>query len=118
MCSSDLFRRAWRPAALVAAPPDRRAIATTALALTFLNPHVYLDTVLLLGTIGSTFGDARWWFAIGAATASVIWFTGLGYGARLLAPLMARPATWRVLDAAIGVVMLAIALVLLRSALG
>ena len=71
------FRRAWRPAALVAAPPDRRAIATTALALTFLNPHVYLDTVLLLGTIGSTFGDARWWFAIGAATASVIWFTGL-----------------------------------------
>ena len=112
------FRRAWRPAALVAAPPDRRAIATTALALTFLNPHVYLDTVLLLGTIGSTFGDARWWFALGAAIASVVWFTGLGYGARLLAPLMARPATWRVLDAAIGVVMLAIALVLLRSALG
>ncbi|MEY4226198.1 MAG: hypothetical protein RL190_955, partial [Actinomycetota bacterium] len=82
---------------------------------TFLNPHVYLDTVLLLGTIGASFGDQRWWFALGAALASAIWFSGLGFGARLLTPLMARPATWRVLDAAIGVVMLAIAILLVRS---
>ena len=115
------FRRALRPDALLPseqAPRDRRAILGTALALTFLNPHVYLDTVLLLGTIGSQFGDARWLFALGAAAGSALWFAGLGYGARVLSPLMARPATWRVLDAAIGVVMLAIAVGLLRSALG
>jgi L-lysine exporter family protein LysE/ArgO len=88
------------------------------LGLTFLNPHVYLDTVLLLGTIGASFGDQRWWFALGAAAASVVWFTGLGFGARLLSPLMARPLTWRILDSAIGVVMLLIAVALVRSAVG
>jgi L-lysine exporter family protein LysE/ArgO len=113
------FGRARRPEALTPAarvPGPARAVAVTVLALTFLNPHVYLDTVLLLGTIGASFGDQRWWFALGAAVASAIWFSGLGFGARLLTPLMARPATWRVLDAAIGVVMLAIAILLVRSA--
>jgi L-lysine exporter family protein LysE/ArgO len=86
------------------------------LGLTFLNPHVYLDTILLVGTIGASFGADRWWFALGAAVASLVWFSGLGFGARLLSPLMARPITWRVLDAAIGVVMLTIAIVLVRSA--
>lgn len=112
------FLRARRPAALTPAerpPGPARGVALTVLALTFLNPHVYLDTVLLLGTIGASFGDQRWWFALGAALASAIWFSGLGFGARLLTPLMARPATWRVLDAAIGVVMLAIAILLVRS---
>lgn len=112
------FLRARRPAALTPAerpPGPTRGVALTVLALTFLNPHVYLDTVLLLGTIGASFGDQRWWFALGAALASAIWFSGLGFGARLLTPLMARPATWRVLDAAIGVVMLAIAILLVRS---
>lgn len=114
------FARARRPAALTPAerpPGPARGVALTMLALTFLNPHVYLDTVLLLGTIGASFGDQRWWFALGAAAGSLAWFTALGYGARLLTPLMARPGTWRVLDAAIGVVMLAIAILLVRSAL-
>jgi L-lysine exporter family protein LysE/ArgO len=100
--------------------PNRsaRRVAVMVLGLTFLNPHVYLDTVLLLGTVGSTFGDARWWFALGAALASVAWFTTLGFGARLLSPLMARPITWRILDVAIGVVMSAIAVGLLWTAVG
>ena len=115
------FRRALRPTALLPsaqALPGRRAALRAVLALTFLNPHVYLDTVLLLGTLGSAFGDRRWWFGLGAVIASVVWFAGLGFGARLLSPAMARPATWRVLDAAIGVVMALIAVGLLRTALG
>jgi L-lysine exporter family protein LysE/ArgO len=115
------FRSALRPDVLLPsqqAPQAAAAVALTMLGLTFLNPHVYLDTVLLLGTIGASFGDQRWWFALGAAAASVVWFTGLGFGARLLSPLMARPRTWRILDSAIGVVMLIIAVALIRSAVG
>lgn len=88
-----------------------QALAQTA-AFTLLNPHVYLDTVLLVGSVGAQWGEARWWFAAGAATASVVWFTSLGYGARWLAPVFARPRAWQVLDALIGVVMLALALML------
>ena len=88
----------------------RRSAALGALALTWLNPHVYLDTVLLLGSVASTHGSpGRWWFAAGACVASIAWFTGLGYGARLLAGLLARPRAWQVLDVLIGVTMLAIA---------
>ncbi|QAY64799.1 amino acid transporter [Xylanimonas allomyrinae] len=89
-------------------------LATTA-ALTWLNPHVYLDTVVLMGSVASGHGDARWWFAAGAMTASLAWFSGLGYGARLLRPLFARPASWRVLDAAVAAVMTAIAAGLLLA---
>ena len=113
------FRSALHPDVLLPSQQEPRAVAAVALAvlgLTFLNPHVYLDTILLVGTIGASFGADRWWFALGAAIASVVWFSGLGFGARLLSPLMARPVTWRVLDAAIGVVMLTIAIVLVRSA--
>ena len=93
-----------------------RAAVGRTVALTWLNPHVYLDTVLLLGTVANHEGaSGRWWFALGACVASALWFTGLGYGARLLAPLLARPGAWRVLDTVIGVVMLAIAV---RLALG
>lgn len=82
----------------------------TAAALTWLNPHVYLDTVLLLGSIASAHGpEGRWWFAAGACAASVLWFAGLGYGARLASGLFARPRAWQVLDVGIGVVMLLIA---------
>jgi len=82
----------------------------TVLALSLLNPHVYLDTVVLLGSIGAGYGQlTSWWFALGAMTASVIWFTVLGYGARLLIPLFSRDMAWRVLDAVIGVVMWGIA---------
>ena len=113
------FRSALHPDVLLPSQQEPQAVAAVALAvlgLTFLNPHVYLDTILLVGTIGASFGADRWWFALGAAIASVVWFIGLGFGARLLSPLMARPVTWRVLDAAIGVVMLTIAIVLVRSA--
>jgi L-lysine exporter family protein LysE/ArgO len=85
----------------------------TAVALTWLNPHVYLDTVLLLGSIAQTHTsgahDSRWWFAAGAGTASVLWFTGLGYGARLAHRALATPTAWRVLDVLIGLTMLAVA---------
>jgi L-lysine exporter family protein LysE/ArgO len=85
---------------------------TTCLALTWLNPHVYLDTVLLLGSVGSTHGADRWWFAGGATLGSILWFTSLGFGARLLAPLFAKPLAWRILDGLIAVVMIAIAVML------
>jgi len=89
------------------------AALATCLALTWLNPHVYLDTVVLLGSIASTHGEERWWFAAGAGAGSLLWFTALGFGARLLRPLFARPAAWRVLDAVIAVVMAALAVSLL-----
>ena len=113
------FRSALHPDVLLPSQQEPQAVAAVAVAvlgLTFLNPHVYLDTILLVGTIGASFGADRWWFALGAAIASLVWFSGLGFGARLLSPLMARPVTWRILDAAIGVVMLTIAIVLVRSA--
>ena len=89
----------------------RRTVAVRALALTWLNPHVYLDTVLLLGSIANHEGPTgRWWFALGACVGSVAWFCGLGYGARLAAPVLTRPRAWQVLDVLIGLTMLAIAL--------
>jgi len=88
----------------------RRGAAVRATALTFLNPHVYLDTVLLLGSLAAHEGPTgRWWFALGACVASVAWFTGLGYGARLLSPLLRKRRAWQVLDVLIGLTMLAIA---------
>lgn len=105
---------ARRPGSLEAAGRGARsagAAVATALALTFLNPHVYLDTVLLVGSIANQHGDAgRWWFAGGAMAASLLWFTGLGVGARGARRLLASPRAWQVLDVLIGVVMLAIAL--------
>ena len=104
------LRRAAHPGGLAAEGRGTQRVVTTAVLLTWLNPHVYLDTVLLLGSIANTHGpDGRWWFALGAGAASIVWFTGLGYGARLAAPLLARPAAWRVLDVLIGITMLAIA---------
>ena len=112
-------RRAWRPSAITTdggGPSTSRWTAvTTVLALTWLNPHVYLDTVVLLGSVASTHGDERWWFGAGAVVGSVVWFTALGYGARLLEPLFARPVAWRVLDALIAAVMAAIAVSLLHG---
>jgi L-lysine exporter family protein LysE/ArgO len=108
-------RRAMRPTQL---NPARRAPATlgatvlTCLALTYLNPHVYLDTVLLLGSIAQRHPH-RWLFGLGAAAASLVWFTALGLGAHRLGPLLARPAAWRVLDGVISLVMLGVAASLL-----
>jgi L-lysine exporter family protein LysE/ArgO len=97
------------------APAALWPTVTTAIALTWLNPHVYLDTILLLGSVAGTHGDDRWWFGAGAATGSIIWFSSLGFGARLLRPLFAKPAAWRILDAVIATVMAAIALSLLHG---
>ncbi|MCM6772942.1 LysE/ArgO family amino acid transporter [Nocardia sp. CDC159] len=85
----------------------------TCLALTWLNPHVYLDTVVLLGSYASTYGPNRWYLAAGAMLASLVWFAALGYGARLLTPLFARRTAWRALDILIAAVMLTLAIGLL-----
>jgi L-lysine exporter family protein LysE/ArgO len=112
--------RALRPGALRVADDggalSRRAALAQCAAFTLLNPHVYLDTVLLVGGVGARLGDARWWFAAGAAAASGLWFAALGYGARLLAPVFAKPRAWQALDALIGVVMLALAAMLVGAA--
>jgi len=131
-------RRAWRPtgAALTtdaaaggspAPAPGSPAAATatrarlmpvllTCLALTWLNPHVYLDTVFLLGSVASTQGDARWVFAVGAMAASAAWFFALAFGARYLGRWLSTPRAWRVLDGIIAVVMTAIAVSLILPA--
>ena len=118
---AQALRRAFHPQVLT---PDThgktssmwRVIATCA-GFTWLNPHVYLDTVLLIGSLASAWPAPlpRTLFAIGAATASFIWFFSLAYGARLLAPLFRKPAAWRVLDVLIAVVMWSIAIKLLLS---
>jgi L-lysine exporter family protein LysE/ArgO len=130
-------RRAWRPTGTVLAADDAgsrdagspgdppaaspavttRTVATrtrllpvvlTCLALTWLNPHVYLDTVFLLGTVANTHGEARWVFTAGAMAASVVWFFGLAFGARYLGRWLSTPRAWRILDAVIAVVMIAL----------
>lgn len=109
-------RSALKPAALESASDASgarvtlKAVVLTTLGLTWLNPHVYLDTVIMLGTIASTYGVSRWTFAIGAVAASVVWFTGLGFGAHLLAPYLKKPIVWRVIDVLIAVVMVLIAI--------
>ncbi|QUF08257.1 LysE family transporter [Actinosynnema pretiosum subsp. pretiosum] len=102
------LRRALRPGdGLTAAPVAASALVATCLALTWLNPHVYLDTVLLLGTASTAWGDLRWWFGVGAMVASVLWFCVLGFGAGRLAGVFARPSAWRVLDGVVAVVVTA-----------
>jgi L-lysine exporter family protein LysE/ArgO len=120
-------RRAWRPsgdtllmdAAMPAPAPSSGSVALqtrarlapvvmTCLALTWLNPHVYLDTVFLLGSVANSHGEARWAFAAGAVLASLVWFFGLAIGARLLSPWLSTPRAWRLLDGLIAVVMLAL----------
>ena len=109
------FHDAWRGTQALQAAGERqslRAAVLTCLSLTWLNPHVYLDTVVLLGAVSAQYDSARL-FALGAMTASFVFFFSLGYGARLLAPLFARPSAWRVLDALVGAIMWAIAATLL-----
>jgi L-lysine exporter family protein LysE/ArgO len=111
-------RRALRPSALIAAEQGpsgttRRRSLLTCMGLTWLNPHVYLDTVLLLGSIAGGYGTGRWMFAVGAGAASTLWFCSLGFGARLARPVFARPGSWRVLDGAIAATMLMVGIRLL-----
>jgi L-lysine exporter family protein LysE/ArgO len=100
---------ALRAATAVRAP--RASVVLRAVALTWLNPHVYLDTVVLLGSIAATHGHpGRWWFGVGAALGSLLWFTGLGYGARRAHRLLGSARAWQLLEVCIGIVMLVIAL--------
>ena len=109
-------RRALRPSTLDPAdtgPVGRTAALLACLGFTFLNPHVYLDTVVLIGALANQHGDGRWVFGAGAVTASFTWFFALGLGARRLAPTFARPRAWQVLDGTIALVMAGLAVALL-----
>lgn len=107
-------RSAIRPSAMLAADnntaPDRKTVIAAMLAFSLLNPHVYLDTVVLLGSIGGQQpGNGRLYFALGAMLASAIWFASLGLGARYLTPVFARPNAWRILDGIIALIMWSLA---------
>ena len=89
-----------------------KRILTTILALTYLNPHVYLDTVIFVGSIANQFEGDKWFFALGASIASVVWFSTIGFGARAASHLMSKPIFWRILDISIALIMFSIALTL------
>ncbi|MQM29558.1 MAG: amino acid transporter [Candidatus Accumulibacter phosphatis] len=102
-------RRACKPEQLILDAGSRLPLGVamlTCLGFTFLNPHVYLDTVILLGSLASQREEGRWSFGAGAVGASFVWFFALGYGARFLAPLFAKPLSWRILDSMISMTML------------
>ncbi|WP_043307043.1 LysE/ArgO family amino acid transporter [Pseudomonas sp. ML96] len=114
------LRRALNPQALQrqdSTPRSRRAVLLAALAVTLLNPHVYLDTVLLIGSLGAQ-QPVPGAYALGAASASLIWFFTLALGAAWLAPWLARPATWRLLDLGVAAMMFAVAWQLIAHAPG
>ena len=93
----------------------RMATLLTILAVTWLNPHAIVETTVVLGSVAGTHGDARWWFLAGGIAASTLWFVGFGYGARYLAPLLRTERAWRILDGAIAIVMLVIAITLVAG---
>ncbi|MEU6846976.1 LysE family transporter [Streptomyces sp. NPDC046716] len=94
---------------------SRRRAVLTCLAMTWLNPHVYLDTVFLLGSVAAGQGALRWTFGIGAALASLCWFTALGFGSRLLGRFLAKPAAWRVLDGLVAATMITMGILLIAG---
>lgn len=105
------FAASVAPLSLVGSAPRSRGSAVgTTLAVTYLNPHVYLDTVVLLGALANQHGlDARWIFSAGAVTASAVWFPALGYGALALSPVLSSPRSWQVIEAVTGMIMLGLA---------
>lgn len=108
-------RAAFSTQTLAVATSDNQSAGKVLLSLitfTFLNPHVYLDTVILLGSIANQFSTHRWLFALGASTASILWFTTIGFGARAASKYMTRPIFWKILDSAIAVIMFTIAITL------
>ncbi|MFD4260076.1 LysE/ArgO family amino acid transporter [Streptomyces sp. NPDC058534] len=113
-------RRVFRPAGALRAEGDtsgsRRRAVLTCLALTWLNPHVYLDTVFLLGSVAADRGALRWTFGLGAVVASLVWFAALGFGARHLGRFLARPAAWRVLDGLVAATMIVLGVSLIAGA--
>lgn len=115
-------RRAWQGSSALSASQQpsgsRRQVLLACLAFTWLNPHVYLDTMVLLGSLSTSYpGRAQWAFGLGACAASVVWFSALGFGARLLQPVFRKPAAWRVLDGAIALFMLILSALLLLNPL-
>jgi L-lysine exporter family protein LysE/ArgO len=111
-------RRAWRPSSLQpsdATPARLLDVLVTCAALTFLNPHVYLDTVVLLGALANEHQRDRWLFGTGAVTASAVWFFSLGLGARRLAGLFSSKQTWRILDGIIAIMMVGLGVSLALS---
>ena len=94
------------------ASADKKSVVLTVLGLTFLNPHVYLDTVILLGSISNQFGSDKWFFVTGAIIASFLWFASIGFGAKSASRFMSRPIFWKILDSLIAVIMLSIAVFL------
>ncbi|GCB53041.1 LysE/ArgO family amino acid transporter [Streptomyces sp. NL15-2K] len=112
-------RRVIRPGGALRADGEaegsRRRAVLTCLAMTWLNPHVYLDTVFLLGTVAADRGPLRWTFGLGAVLASLCWFAALGFGARLLGRFLTRPAAWRVLDGLVAAMMIALGTMLIAG---
>ncbi|MGW1543516.1 LysE/ArgO family amino acid transporter [Streptomyces sp. NPDC002309] len=112
-------RRVVRPQGALRTEGDsagsRRRAVLMCLAMTWLNPHVYLDTVLLLGSLAADRGPLRWTFGIGAVTASLCWFAALGFGARLLGRWLTRPAAWRVLDGLVATTMIVLGVTLIAG---
>lgn len=116
------LRRATRKSALIVEDQPglslTAALAATA-AFTLLNPHVYIDTVMLMGAVGASLpGTERPFFIVGASAFAFLWFSAIGFGARFLAPVFARPIAWRVLDAVTGLMMITIAAILVHGAFG
>lgn len=113
-------RRVFKPGGALLTDGDaagsRRRAVLTCLAMTWLNPHVYLDTVFLLGTVAADRGPLRWTFGLGAAFASLVWFAALGFGARLLSRHLAKPVAWRVLDGLVAATMIALGVSLVAGA--
>ena len=112
----NTLRKVFRPGALSIEGEtsiSRKAAIASVLGFTFLNPHVYLDTVILLGSISNQFHSDRWYFALGASLGSILWFSALGFGARAASRFMTRPIFWKVLDYIIANVMFAVAIFLI-----
>jgi len=112
---STSLRRFIKSESLQAAqlsPASLKQTVLTTLALTFLNPHVYLDTVIFVGGIANQFGEQKWFFALGAMTSSFIWFFSLGFGAKRASVLVSKPAFWKILDIFIAAVMYSLAITL------
>ena len=115
-------QRAWRGTSALNASLDsessRRSVLLACLAFTWLNPHVYLDTMVLLGSLSTRYpGMAQWAYGLGACAASLVWFSALGFGARLLQPVFRQPGAWRALDGGIALFMLILCALLLFNPL-
>jgi L-lysine exporter family protein LysE/ArgO len=99
-------------------PATLASVLLSTATFSLLNPHVYLDTVVFLGAFAAQFGDSRWWFALGACLASIVWFFSLAYGAKALSRYVKNPRFWKILDSTIAVFMFALAIALIVAPLG